>query len=166
MGRKKYPAIATDADIDAALRRAKELERQGRWAISAHYDRAADRIVIELAEPGSPARPPLPCRGGGGVQFSIPRKYLQGLEAASPRELSEIELWGSGTGLHWPRLDVDHYVPGLLNNIFGTRKWMSHLGRLGGSSTSKAKAAAARANGRKGGRPRKTRAFASRDPKL
>lgn len=33
--------------------------------------------------------------------------------------------------------------------------YLAGIGRRGGSSTSKAKAAAARANGRKGGRPRK-----------
>jgi hypothetical protein len=49
---------------------------------------------------------------------------------------------------------VDHFVPGLLNHIFGTSRWMAELGRRGGSSTSATKAAAARANGKKGGRPK------------
>jgi hypothetical protein len=49
---------------------------------------------------------------------------------------------------------VDHFVPGLLNHIFGTSRWMAELGRRGGSSTSAIKAAAARANGKKGGRPK------------
>lgn len=140
--KKHAVVITTDAEIDAALRAAKDFMAEDRRATSAKYDCASDRIVIDLVD---------------GVQFSIPRRYLQGLENAEPADIAEIELWGSGTGLHWPRLDVDHYVLGLLNHIFGTRKWMAHLGRLGGASTSKAKAAAARANGRKGGRPRKQR---------
>ena len=37
------------------------------------------------------------------------------------------------------------------------RKWLAAIGRKGGSVTSKAKAAAARKNGRKGGRPRKVK---------
>ena len=40
--------------------------------------------------------------------------------------------------------------------VFGTRAWMmSELARRAGQTKSKAKAAAARANGRKGGRPRR-----------
>ena len=40
---------------------------------------------------------------------------------------------------------------------FGSRKWMAaRLGATGGASRSKAKVAAAKANGKLGGRPRKT----------
>lgn len=74
---------------------------------------------------------------------------LEGLENATAAQAGEIELLGGGTGLHWAQLDVDHYVPGLLNNIFGTAAWMRHVGRLGGSARSHAKTAAARANGAK-----------------
>ena len=42
-----------------------------------------------------------------------------------------------------------------MNGIFGTKAWMNELARRAGSVTSPAKAAAARANGAKGGRPRK-----------
>jgi general stress protein YciG len=35
------------------------------------------------------------------------------------------------------------------------KKYLAEIGRQGGSSTSKAKAEAARENGKKGGRPRK-----------
>jgi hypothetical protein len=61
-----------------------------------------------------------------------------------------------GFNLHWPTLDVDLYVPALVSGIFGTRDWMSkQLARVAGQAKSPAKAAAARANGAKGGRPRK-----------
>lgn len=59
---------------------------------------------------------------------------------------------GEGYGLHWESLDVDFTVPGLLAGMFGTQSWMA---RQGGQARSDAKAAAARANGRKGGRPKK-----------
>lgn len=35
------------------------------------------------------------------------------------------------------------------------KEYLARIGRLGGSKTSEAKAAAARANGKKGGRPKK-----------
>ena len=54
--------------------------------------------------------------------------------------------------LHWEKLDVDFSVPGLVAGIFGTARWMA---ARAGRASSPAKAAAARANGAKGGRPRK-----------
>jgi len=59
---------------------------------------------------------------------------------------------GNGFALHWESIDAGFTVPGLLAGIFGTRKYMA---QLAGRATSPAKAAAARANGAKGGRPRK-----------
>jgi len=50
-------------------------------------------------------------------------------------------------------LDVDLSIPGLLSGIFGTKAYMA---RRAGQATSPAKAAAARANGAKGGRPRES----------
>jgi hypothetical protein len=62
-----------------------------------------------------------------------------------------------GFNLHWPALDVDLFVPALLAGVFGTRAWMAReLARVGGQARSAAKTKAARANGAKGGRPRKT----------
>ena len=80
----------------------------------------------------------------------------QGLEEASPEQISEIEISPSGLGLHFPRLDADLYVPALLQGVFGTRKWMAaRMGAVGGKSRSKVKQAASRANGALGGRPRR-----------
>jgi len=140
MARNSHRVITTDKKIDAALARARTFESAERRATMASYDSKNDRITVHLSN---------------GVMVAIPRRQLQGLQHAAARQLSRIELVGGGTGLHWPALDVDHYVPGLLNQVFGTREWMAHLGRLGGSSTTPAKKRAARANGKKGGRPSK-----------
>jgi hypothetical protein len=131
--------LTSDAEIDAAIARANAVEGERPRAIAAGYRLADDMVVITLAT---------------GVQVAIPRKLLQGLQDAAPGQLAKIEIEGPGTGLHWPLLDVDHYIPAVLAGVFGTRRWMSEIGRRGGMVRSAAKATAARVNGRKGGRPR------------
>jgi hypothetical protein len=107
-------------------------------AASARYDRRLDRVVVELTN---------------GCTFAFPPRLAQGLEGASDEELSQVEVLGAGYGLHWEALDADFTVPGLLAGIFGTGAYMA---RRAGRATSPAKAEAARRNGSKGGRPRKS----------
>ncbi|MEA3126380.1 MAG: hypothetical protein QOD67_3399, partial [Caballeronia sp.] len=61
-----------------------------------------------------------------------------------------------GTGLYFPIVDADILVAPLLAGVLGSRSFMARrLGKQGGASRSESKAAAARANGARGGRPRK-----------
>lgn len=130
----------SDAQITAAEERGKiALETEPR-AVAACYDRKADRIVVDLAN---------------GATFAFPRHLAEGLDGATPDQLAAVELAGSGFGLHWESLDADFSIAGLMAGSFGTKAWMRELARRAGSVTSPAKAAAARANGAKGGRPRK-----------
>jgi hypothetical protein len=89
-----------------------------------------------------------------GASFMFPARAVEGLELATPTQLAEVELLGE-TGLHWENLDVDYTIIGLMNGIFGSNSFMQAQ-RRGGQSRSPAKAAASRANGAKGGRPKKT----------
>lgn len=73
-----------------------------------------------------------------------------GWSGAGDGDLGRVVIEGNGYGLHWPTLDVDPAIPDLLAGLLGTRSWMA---RKAGSTTSKAKAEAARENGKKGGRP-------------
>ena len=63
--------------------------------------------------------------------------------------------------MHWPTLDADLFVSTLVKGVLGTQQWMAAIGAAGGKTTTGAKAAAARANGRLGGRPRKPRVEAA-----
>lgn len=138
MTKKKARVVTSDAEIDAAIARGRlhEMPR----AVQASYDHAADEVLVQFEN---------------GVRMAFPRRLLQGLETASPDELGEVVIAGPGTGLYWPNLDIGHYVRGLVDGVFGTRKWMQQLGKRGGAVKTSAKSAAARENGKKGGRPRK-----------
>jgi hypothetical protein len=89
-----------------------------------------------------------------GAAITIPVKLIPGLKRATAREVRSIEVLGRGGGLHWESLDLDLSVPTLVSSVFAGPEWMAELGRIGGARSSTAKAAAARRNGRKGGRPR------------
>jgi hypothetical protein len=108
--------------------------------VHARYDSAADAIQLAF-------------KGGGSM--TIPRTVVPGLERALAAKLGAVVVSPAGDALSWPSLDVDVYVAGLVERAFGTRLFAASTGRRGGRRRSKAKAAAAKANGAKGGRPRK-----------
>jgi hypothetical protein len=128
-------------EFELANTRAQEMQRDFPRAVSARYDRANGRVVVELSSK---------------LAVSFRPGDAQGLEHAKPSELADIELSPSGFGIHFPKLDADFYVPALLEGFLGSRKWMAaRMGEAGGKSRSKAKKKAARVNGLKGGRPRR-----------
>ena len=132
--------ISTD-EYTAATARMDGLRASTPHAVAARYDRKAERVVLTLSSK---------------VELMFSPKDAQGLEGATPTQLSTIDISPSGFGIHFPKLDADLYVPSLLEGFLGSRKWMaSRLGAQGGKSRSTGKAAAARANGALGGRPRK-----------
>jgi hypothetical protein len=130
-------AELTDREIDAALERGRIAAETEPRAAAARYDAKSGRIVIDLTN---------------GATFAFPARLAEGLADAAPEGLADIEILGRGHALHWEKLDVDYSVPGLVAGVFGTRRWMA---ARAGRARSPAKAAAARANGAKGGRPRK-----------
>jgi hypothetical protein len=134
-------AGATDAQLDAAEARGRQLLATEIRAAAAHYDRPSGRVVVDLTN---------------GCTYAFPARLVQDLQGAGDDDLARIEVDGMGFNLHWPTLDADLYVPALLSGVFGTRAWMTReLARIAGQVRSPAKARAARANGAKGGRPRK-----------
>jgi hypothetical protein len=131
----------TEREFQQGQARMETLREAGR-AVAARYDRRSARVVVRL---------------NTGVQVAFPAALVEGLASASADDLAEIEISPAGLGLHWPRMDADVYVPALLQGVFGSKNWMAQqLGSAGGRVRTRAKAAASRANGRKGGRPRKT----------
>ena len=130
----------TDDEFEAAQRRAEATLRASPCAKNAHYDRRRDRVVIGLSS---------------GIEIAFRPRDAQGLERAKPHQLDRIELSPSGLGVHFPALDADIYLPALLEGFLGSKRWIAaQHGKIGGSVSSRAKAEAARRNGKLGGRPK------------
>jgi hypothetical protein len=128
-------------EFDLATERGERRRASEPAAVAARYDRTRNRVVIDLST---------------GYEVAFAPRQAQGLERAKPTDLDIIEISPSGFGLHFPKLDADLWLPSLLEGVFGSRRWMAaRLGARGGKTKSKAKARAARANGKRGGRPRK-----------
>ncbi len=136
--------MAKRDEFDRAQARGGKRKAEEPYAVSVRYDRRQQRVIVEL---------------NTGLVVLFGSEMVEGLQGAKPRDLQEIEITPSGFGLHFPRVDADVYLPGLLSGQFGSNRWIaSRLGQRGGSVRSVAKAAAARANGKLGGRPRKNEA--------
>lgn len=133
--------MASRSEFEQASRRSESLQERLPRAVSARYDSKSRRIVIKLSS---------------RLIVSFLPDDVEGLQNALPGQLSKIEISPSGFGIHFPALDADLYVPGLLEGFLGSKTWMApRLGQVGGQASSKAKRAASRENGRLGGRPRK-----------
>lgn len=131
------------AQIPAARAREREAAKREPRARRACYDRASGLVTVELTS---------------GAFFGFPARSVRWLRDATDQALANIEVDPGGEGLRWDAIDVDLSVPGLIHGVFGpfgSKTWMREMARTGGRSRSPAKVRAARANGRKGGRPRK-----------
>lgn len=126
--------------IPAARAHDVQERKAGRRAVSAHYDRGTGRVMLELTS---------------GFVFGFPARAIPALAKATDEQLAAVELSPAGSALHWVDLDADLSIPALLLSSVERSEKLSELARLAGRSKSRDKAAAARANGAKGGRPRK-----------
>ena len=132
---------AVDRDRFKAARARGEARAQDASAlVDARYDRKSDAVFLIF-------------RGGGSM--TIPRHAIPGLERQPASVLEAMTVSPAGDALLWPAIDADVYVPGLVERAFGSRLFAAAAGRRGGQRRTKAKTAAARRNGAKGGRPRK-----------
>ena len=127
--------------MKASELRGKDIAASGTLARTARYDQASAALSVVLAN---------------GCVVMIPVALVEMLADAPDQIRAEVEVIGIGTRLHWPSLDLDLSVAGLLAGVLGTTKWIDcQRASRAGAAQSEAKSAAARANGTKGGRPRK-----------
>ncbi|MBW3542725.1 MAG: DUF2442 domain-containing protein [Planctomycetes bacterium] len=68
----------------------------------AHIDVGDDLITAELTD---------------GRTVSVPLAWSWRLSEATPDERQNIEILGSGEGVHWPEIDEDLSAKGMLSGI-------------------------------------------------
>jgi hypothetical protein len=130
----------TTEEFEAAKARG-EARMRGPRAESAHYDAGRNRVIVRLTT---------------GVEIGFAPGDAEGLQHASIDDLKAIEVEALGLGIHFPTIDVDLYVPALLEGMLGSKHWMAaQLGAAGGRTRSPAKTSSSRENGKRGGRPRR-----------
>jgi len=116
----KKPSRAGELNENLGLANARAAARQKSTsrATSAVFDKHQGKVVVELSS---------------GLTIAFKPTDAQGLELAKPADLAEIEITPSGFGLYFPKIDVDLYIPALLEGFFGSKKWTAaHLGATGG----------------------------------
>jgi hypothetical protein len=127
------------AQIPAARARGVAERAQGRRATEASYDGLRRTLALTLSN---------------GVAVVIPVAMIDALKGATAPALRAVQVSPSGAALRFDALDVDLGVPALLALAFKGTQAAQALTVLAGSTKSEKKAAAARENGKKGGRPR------------
>jgi hypothetical protein len=65
-----------------------------------------DSIIVELVD---------------GRSISVPLIWFPSLSSASKQQLTDWEILGEGEGIHWPQIDEDLSVKGLLLGNRGGR---------------------------------------------
>lgn len=135
-------ATITEADTRLADARSEQLLRRTPTASAAFYDKERGRVVVRLST---------------GLELMFAPSDAQGLERAGPADLETIEISPTGLGLHFPTIDADLYLPGLLAGLFGSESWMAE--RSGEKGKVRDEKAAARESATDGGPPKKAAAL-------
>ena len=99
----------TDEEIDAWLEEVKNAPPRppAPEASCVEYVRSLDVIVVKI---------------NNGSRLVIQRELVQGLEDATPQELSHVEII-SGEIIGWPDLDVHHHLERLMAGKYATEGW-------------------------------------------
>jgi len=136
------PTPITAKSVDRAMEAEAARAAHEHHARAAWYDRARDAVVMLLRD---------------GRIFGAERARIPSLAEATPRQLRTLQVTEDGAFLMVPACDLHINVEGLVTRLLegSPAALRRSAARSVGAMTSAAKTAAARRNGRLGGRPKK-----------
>ncbi len=137
----------SDAELDRQIHEAEKRGITEPEAKSARYK--SGKVRVELAS---------------GWNFAFDPKTFSEFKNATETELKQIGLWGRYT-LGCPPLDIHIGIGSIIFELIGDKVMGAQIGRRYGSATSEKKKAASQANGKLGGRPKKTNKSPGNKPK-
>lgn len=135
--------LTTTAEMRTAIKSGRARERTATKIKAARYDQRSDAVVATLST---------------GATLTVPRRAVPGFAKVSPRRLSDLAITPGGEGLWSDSVDDGVLLEQLLVQAAGETTLGTIGARINASKRSPARAAASRANGAKGGRPRKSAA--------
>lgn len=132
--------MPTAAELAEIRQRTKEADAVEPRAERVRYDARKKQVVLDLRR---------------GAVVAIPLERIRWLRGATARQLAGLYADRTGDAIISDELDMHISIQGLLADLVGLTGAAAMLGSEGGKAKSPAKVAAARANGKRGGRPRK-----------
>lgn len=132
--------LTTDAQLREAAKAARRRDGTATKIRAASYDVECDSIVAKLST---------------GVTLSVPRSAIPGFAKAEGAVLADLSLTPGDEGLWSDAVDDGVLLEQLLVLAVGEATLATLGARINAGKKTPARAAASRANGRKGGRPRK-----------
>lgn len=111
-GRSQFTESEIQRQISQATARGDERLRRDPLATAVRFHKPTRSVVIETNK---------------GVTLIVRIDRLQGLQEASDRDLSKVEVLGPGVAIEWPTLDQQFSITGLLSGVFGNETWMEDL---------------------------------------
>jgi hypothetical protein len=92
----------SDEEYELASKRAEEMQRTVPSAVGVQLERSSRLLVIALNR---------------GPALNVPVSAFAQLAKAGDAQLTKVEISPSGFGIYFPELDVDLYVPALLEEF-------------------------------------------------
>jgi hypothetical protein len=104
-----------------------EMRKTFPYAVAARYEARLHRILVTLSN---------------HLEIAINPEQTQTLQGKSAASLRAIEILPAGYSLFFPALDDGIYLPGILEGIFGTKKWIAKNKKVSRTAPAKKKTAA------------------------
>jgi hypothetical protein len=141
--RQKARILTTESEMTKAVAAARRREQRATKIRQAHYDSKRDVVIVQLST---------------GSTLTVPRRVIPGFARIRTAALGDLEITSGREGLWSDNADDGVLLEQLIVLAAGEAMVGTIGARINATKKSPARAAASRANGVKGGRPRKAAA--------